>query len=490
MDKASSAHCQICSIYAGQRPVTNFKTIPSTKMGITLQDLPAELLDIALKHLPLADLLSFATTSRSNYQLAVQALTTLDLAVFPRKIHSLLAFFDATNEEDEDRDDEDDERVAVNYSSTSSANRDLYQIGLATPTSLSTESSSRSQSKLIPSKSQKSPPASRPPSSTSLRPSSPTTPPTPLSLRTSEITKQNSLAVSVLSTPALGSLRHLTLRLYDLTSPQLSTIIARQFPSMQSLSLDFCHPYIHDTTLPARYWKETPVQGSPVWNPLSAIGEQNVQNLSLRNLRTLRLSRANITSFQLRRWIQMNPELCELRLSMCRGVDNEFAKWLAEYITTGPGRGKLETITLHDCAMLELRNVTDFAWIDCLSNLHNDHETTPASLKTLSLRGCKKVSDEKFCRLVTENQWCRSIKRLISPAGTVLKAAPSSSPHMAGRTETRDDGSEDELAALFQSRNHGNGSVSPALTVSDGMIGRGAGYFSVGKIEVDPTIDL
>lgn len=469
-------------------------------MALTLQDLPVELLDHTLQHLPVSDLLSFARTSRANYQVSIQALTTLDLAIFPRRIHSLLAFFDAADEDDEDEDDNtEDPPISKYWTQSSTSDRSLYQVGLITNSS-GRPSLSRSTA---------------PPSTTSTRnnqthrPSNRQTspPPTPLSLRTAEINAQNTLATLVLSTPTLVNLRTLTLRLYDLTSPELFSILATQFPNLTNLSLEFSHPYIHDTTLPAKYWREPIPTGTPLWNTMAGLGATQSATLRLHGLRSLKLSRSGITSTQLRHWIEANPHLRSLQLSLCRGVDAEFTTWLGTYLASPVS--ELESVRLIDCSLLSLQSELDFDWINSALKSSPSSPSTRASLRELSLRGCKNVNDEVFVQRA--QNWVRQrhngttcLRKVVSPKGTTVRPGRSSAPHHFvpehDGTSMRDMNMDVNVNVNVIVSRARPGSVSPALTVSDGELGRNSmgsgcavdrdsslGYFGQ-TIAIDPAV--
>ena len=57
---------------------------------MSLSLLPPELLHKILHHLDILSLLSFSLTSATNYTHHLHALHTLDLAVFPKKVHALI----------------------------------------------------------------------------------------------------------------------------------------------------------------------------------------------------------------------------------------------------------------------------------------------------------------------------------------------------------------------------------------------------------------
>jgi len=263
-NRTTNSH--ICSSAANMAIPTNPGALP------TLTTLPQEILHEILTYLPLSTLISFALTNHNNYILATSSLHTLDLSIFPRRIHSILAFLHHNHDHDN----------TISH----------HQIS----------------------------------QTTSPLPKSPTT--TPASHRIALINSQNALATEILSTPTLSHLRSLTLHLYELTSPTLASTIATRFPHLHHLTLSFSHPYIHDPCLPLHYWTEPP-KSTPAWNALAGIGPQYSSSSPthhLTTLRTLSISRAGLTSTQLTRLISSNPHLHTLHLHNVTGVDETLSR--------------------------------------------------------------------------------------------------------------------------------------------------------------------
>ncbi|EXJ53339.1 uncharacterized protein A1O5_13433 [Cladophialophora psammophila CBS 110553] len=216
---------------------------------------------------------------------------------------------------------------------------------------------------------------------------------------------QNSMACSVLSTPTLANLQTLTLYMYDLMSPNLTSILATFFPNLQELHLGFCHPYIHDSCLPPKYWTHPNfLEPTTLWDVFGGIGVEHAANLRLKRLKKLTLERSGINRTQLQKWIQRNPDLTELRLRHVAGVDAEFVQWLSTYYHSDISDyrnldvarpAELKVLALENCATLSLQSLEDMKWLDPLFNIPGrraeDHDKTTA-FQILSFRESTSVS--------------------------------------------------------------------------------------------------
>lgn len=498
-----------------------------------LETLPIELVDCILSHLSVPCLLAFGQTNKQNRSSAINALHNLELAIFPKPIHCMLAFIEASylteNTEDErTREYVDDFTSSSRRTCWSNGQRSntssLYQIGLTTP-STAIRSSSRSPLRLKKSFSTR---ALLQQTQTSSQQ------PLALSLRTQEINTQNQLATRVLSSSYLINIQHLTLHMYNLMSSDLANMIATSFPNLKHLNLNFTHTYINDCTLSARYWRDTPGtgDGSPVWNAFSDINvNKNATDKSrLSTLQSLTLRRAGITSTQLRKWIQHNPNLSRLSLEKVRGVDIEFCDWLADYITfpssaSSPSAlnrsqssslssttiSKLNTINLEDCANLKMDNNQDFNWFKRICRT--------SGLHTLSLDRCKgvnetilqKIASRVCCSDISENYdshdkmdidvypCIHTIPKLTSPKGTIYyngviqthSNAKNNNSNNAALFIHGHTGSRSSLQTQNENQNQSYnraGSVSPAMLKEGNMSGYGYGYWKEGPMEVDPDL--
>jgi len=420
-------------------------------MSVSLSSLPPELLREILLYLPIANILSFASTSKENFTTATLALHTLHLAVLPRRIFGVLTFLNSYRLDENDYHD--------GYEDTPT----LHQVII--PSEL--------PSHLLE--------GCRKPASQ--RPRKPTL--TAAQYRGKLLALQNKIASSVLSTSALSKIQTLSLHLYEIISPELTAILATSFDSLRNLHLNFSHPYLHDTCLPAHYWK-SPVflTRSPIWNALSGLGDLNAAPLKLRTLESLTIERAGITSVQLRKCVEHNPRLNQLILRNVIGVDQEFVQWLGDHYrainqahydaggrTNSNGdtepQAKLEKLALEHCSALVLRSKTDFGWLDSLFNLEpssstgtgtrSAHENAtsnnesyytpkPNHLRTLSLLGSNPnaVSTNNLLSYLEEGK--PPIKQVTLPDGRILVAksgkeqqriVPRKGPHIRSGTASR-----------------------------------------------------
>lgn len=308
--------------------------------------LPSELLSTILAHLPVSSLLNFSATCRTNQTFAYRALHTLNLAIFPSDIHCSMALmskrFQIHNENSAN--DEGSDSLHSSISKTT---------GVPTTNPTNANSTVRLEQ---------------------------------------QITAQNEVAADILSKDSLLNLRSLSLNMYDLRSSQLASVMATRMAKLRHLELRFAHSYVHDRCLPAGYWNEAPI-GSPAWNALVGLGQENNQNLRLRGLLSLRIERAGLTSTQLRKFIESNPLLRKLHLDNVTGVDLEFVHWLAAYCESGESR--LEEITLERCPQLKMQRLEDFAWLAGI---------TESEVSYLSLYRCRNVRHDILARLVDEDE--------------------------------------------------------------------------------------
>lgn len=376
-----------------------------------ISTLPPEVLHQVLTYLPIATLFKFARTSRRNYDASILALQNLQLAVFPREIHGLLAYLASSSSEDLD----------AGFGELSDENPTRNQITIPAPLTASLLGDKRSKHPVL----------------------------SPAQYREQLFRLQNALACSILSTPTLANLHSLTLHIYHITSSSLTQILATHFPNLQHLRLNFSHPYIHDSCLPAKYWT-SPVflRGSPIWNALAGIGDDSAACLRLRKLETLTLERAGITSVQLRRWIEHNPRLSRLTLRNVSGVDPEFVQWLGEYYDgekTGDERPavKLKTLALEHCSSLSIKSIEELGWLDSLFESRqmepSDGESSPG-LEVLSFNGSQDVS--RIFLLAYLETMRPPVQQITLPEGKVLVAKLRSRAGSESSTGSRDEGAD------------------------------------------------
>ncbi len=356
---------------------------------------PPEVLHQVLKYLPIATLLRFGQTSKQNYSAATLALQNLRLAVFPRHLHGVLAFLSSSTFDEFDAD--------IGASCYDDPCRNQVIVTSPVPT---INGALRSKTKA--------------PARTSL---------TTAQHREKIFQLQNTLACSILSSPPLACLTSLTLHLYHITSPSLTEVLATLLPNVRDLRLNFYHPYLHDTCLPAQYWTNpVHLQPSPIWNALAGIGDKSNVKLRLRRLERLTIERAGITSFQLRKWIECNPDLGELRLRNVAGVDAEFVQWLGRYYgpdnterSDGARPVKLRTLALENCSALTAESVEALGWLDSLFGLNSNEfhdQDNPAALRILSLRYSASVKTTALCEYLEAKR--PAVQQVTLPDGRVL----------------------------------------------------------------------
>ncbi|RVX75897.1 hypothetical protein B0A52_00254 [Exophiala mesophila] len=376
---------------------------PSSR-PLSLASLPPETLHQILEYLPIPSLLSFSQASKRYHRIATSALHTLHLAVLPRRIYGVLAFLNSLSLDDLDISDSVGRSCALDQIIVTSK--------IESPNAeLSNKNARRSSDLNI----------------------------SPADYRDQLFTLHNALACKVLSTPALSSLQTLTLHLYHLSSPALARILATSLPHLRHLNLNFFHPYIHDTCLPAHYWSSSVfLKGSPVWNSLAGLGVEHAANLSLRNLESLTLARVGITSAQLRRWIQNNPNLKQLAFRNVTGVDQEFVEWLGTYYNSQnhnrhvPRIARLTVLILEHCSSLKLKSVEDFYWLDNLfeilpSSKNNGSVLGTAGLDVLSLQTHGAISTANFLAYLELRK--PAIEQVTVPDGRVFVAKPTTPPN-------------------------------------------------------------
>ncbi|RMZ76198.1 hypothetical protein DV737_g4919, partial [Chaetothyriales sp. CBS 132003] len=222
--------------------------------------------------------------------------------------------------------------------------------------------------------------------------------PPPNVQRVRGILKQNASLEEILRSPMLAELSSLTVNTYGLLSTALGMTMAGNLSRLRHLTLNFAHPYIHDPVLPPRYWTTCPdvnTEGSPAWNALAGFGDQYSLALRMTGLQTLSITRAAITSAQLVKWIDASKELCELRLDMVAGVDNNFVQWLADdQVKRQLDHRTFRVLSIQRCPGLHLRKLSDVRWIQDLAD---------AGLQELILRGCRNV-DSRLLRDFVEEQ--------------------------------------------------------------------------------------
>lgn len=325
------------------------------KMATDLTSLPLEIIGSILSYLSIQTLLSFGSTNKQNQTLAQYALTTLDLAILPRQVHCNLALASQYCR-DEIQGDIDPPRFGIAKTTN-------------IPISLTKECLN------------------------------------PTVVRKIQIEAQNQIASDILSKESVQNLQSLCLHTYEIQSEELTRIIGRKLPHLRNLELNFCHQFIHNLGTSANYWR-TPSEGTPCWNSLVGLGLENQRQLRLRNLHSLKIERAGLTSAQLRKLIESNNGLRRLDLTNVTGVDLDFLNWLAERCRNG--NSKIQHLHLENCSKLIMRNLEDFA---CLSGLAD------SAIQHVSLFDCAHVSEQRMEDLAVEGGGLSAFSTFVLPSG-------------------------------------------------------------------------
>lgn len=312
--------------------------------------LPTELVATILAHLPIHALLSFSATNRANRTLAQTALQELNVAVLPRDLHGRLALMEHNA---------DIASLDFSIIKTAMLEKPLKALHFS-------------------------------------------------EILRRQVSLQNKITIDILKNEFTHSVKSLSLHMYDFGSAELASVLANNFPKLRELTLRFCHPYIRDKSTSSNYWKEAP-EGSPCWNALVGLGAENQQHLRLRNLHSLRIERAGLTSAQLRTFVESNPRLVKLHLDNVAGVDQEFVRWLGTYSESDTSR--LQAITLQNCPQLKMHRLEDFVWLAGI---------TESSVRYLSLAKCKNVRYETLVQLIEdedEDLELNTLETIVPPRG-------------------------------------------------------------------------
>ena len=301
----------------------------SRSSNFPLLSLPSELLLHTLSYLPITSLLAVATTNHAFYDLSLAALSSLRLTSFPKRIHTTLATLDL------------DANGSVSNQDSS------VDLNLPPSSTFGSPSSSRRTS---PARSHRN------------RSTSPES--DPKVIRNAILDALSASLLTVFTSPSIQKATNLhTLSIQTWTPNEALLSQLATSPSMRNLrnlTLDFFHPNHRNPTLPSYFW-DSADQPSPIWNSISGLGNNHADNLQLRNLETLSLSRCGINPHQLRTLIQSNMRLRSLRLKMVRGVDEEF----------------LSSVASRQIQATDLEN-----------HQHSRHSTRPVVLETLEITNC------------------------------------------------------------------------------------------------------
>lgn len=119
------------------------------------------------------------------------------------------------------------------------------------------------------------------------------------------------------------TLRDLELVMWDLA--EATSVALAELRNLRRLSLCFDHPYTRHRDLDKSFWDTSP--GSTAWNNLAA---QRGKGESFGRLESLNLERSGITDYQLRKVLQNNPRLTDLRLQKCLNITEETFEYLGD----------------------------------------------------------------------------------------------------------------------------------------------------------------
>ncbi|EED17060.1 F-box domain protein [Talaromyces stipitatus ATCC 10500] len=351
-------------------------------MSDDFSKLPAEIIFMILSHLPVAALVSFGTTSKSNYTFHTHCMRKLHLAIFHKRIHGSVAFL-STGMQDNIKDAgtarrrmviEDHKIPVVLPRDTRYMSPDVCKSTLRTSNPYSTTKPyhlskhiSKKRCRVI-----------YPDDGGFVHSISPE--------RT--INAQNKLFAEIVSRygHSFDELEFLT---YDINEEGAMAIGTHCGSRLRHLALRFEHPYVNDSSLRHRYWQKS-APGSPAWNSLIGIGAVK-RGLDIVNLESLILERAGITPWQLRMLVMRNKRLKVLKLKNCAAAQPEFVDWLGGISIT------------------EGKEPQD-----------DDKEVPGASLKVLWMENCNgictgKTSDRERGRTIDVGlEWIRNLKALES----------------------------------------------------------------------------
>jgi hypothetical protein len=278
-------------------------------MSNQFNKLPLEIIFVILSHVPIPSLLSFGATSKSNYLYHTLCMRRLHLAIFPKQLHAIAAFLDASSEHSAKEPMIFKEGVMV----------ESYKVRIALPHSMTTYRPSQTIGNYPPS-------PIRHKKKKAHRESSLKDEKVLYSVSSDQtIRAQNKAFAEILSRYG-QSLEDLAFLAYDLNDEGAIALGTSCGAKLRRLALRFEHPYIRDISVSQKYWN-TPAPGSPMWNDLIGIGRLK-RGGSITNLESLVLERAGITPWQLRMLVKRNKRLRVLKLRTCAAIQPGFVNWL------------------------------------------------------------------------------------------------------------------------------------------------------------------
>lgn len=333
-----------------------------------ISTLPLELILIILSRLPLKFLLAFGATSRNNYERHIPCVRHLRLAVFQKRIHSVVSFLQAGWAAPDEISESGDVKSTETQPSMHTVNIIQPRLPFASTSSssLHEKHGAKDSLKILQRCSR------------------------PNLLMGQMVRNQNEVFAQFVNRYG-SSLAELEFMAYDLDAQGARALGQNCQDSLRHLALHFEHPHIRDGfTKPAMWFQ--PALGSTAWNALIGIGPQYKPRGKITGLETIVMERAGIAPWQLSMLVRNNPNLKTLKLRTCSGAQPEFLDWLG-----GIDEG-LDSESMHD-----------------------DSEHAPGSqLEVLWLENCQQILDrtvEKFDKLPDEIcdiglEWVRGLTSL------------------------------------------------------------------------------
>lgn len=312
-----------------------------------ISTLPLELILIILSRLPLKSLLAFGATSRNNYERHILCVRHLRLAVFQKRIHSVVSFLQAGWAAPDEISESGDVKSTEAQPSMHTVNIIQPRLPFASTgsSSLYEKHDAEDSLKILQRCSR------------------------PNLLMGQMVRHQNEVFAQFVNRYG-NSLAELEFMAYDLDAQGAQALGQNCQDSLRHLALRFEHPHIRDGfTKPAMWFQPAP--GSTAWNALIGIGPQYKPRGKITGLETLIMERAGITPWQLSMLVRNNPNLKTLKLRTCSGAQPEFLDWLgcidegsdSESMSSGcevaPG-AQLEVLWLENCQQVLDRTVEKF----------------------------------------------------------------------------------------------------------------------------------
>ncbi|KAJ9199804.1 hypothetical protein DTO166G4_3520 [Paecilomyces variotii] len=334
-----------------------------------LRNMPMEIMFMILSHLNISSLVSFGETSRANYIYHTLCLKRLHIAVFQKRLHTTIAFIEATSSTTEHSgrwgiDSEHQVSIVLPRS-----NRGKEVVGHRSPlrgSRWSAETRRRNWER-----DEENPPSLN-----------------------HTILSQNEVFANLLSRYG-RSLHDLEFMAYDLDARGAVALATHCKWKLRHLALRFEHPYIRDAILSRGYWMK-PAPSSTAWNALIGSGSYE-KDMGPTGLESLVLERAGITAWQLQMLVKRNPRLKDLRLRTCKAIQLEFLNWLGG-IEKDPNEGPnndSEDAPGSSLQVLWLENSDEISAerIDASEKVVGlEWMVGMKSLKSLSFRDCRRIN--------------------------------------------------------------------------------------------------